>query len=323
MPIHGLHSGAFHFIEKTLTSYAMHKNFFDMRGLRLDQLQTFAEVIARGSFSAAAERLKLTQPAVSLQVRQLEKRLGVRLIERIGKRATPTAAGLELLDHAKRIGGVVQAALEGMATHASGALGRVRIGTGATACIYLLPPVLRDLRRRCPTLEITVRTGNTAEVLKALEENALDLGLVTLPAPGRMFEVTPLLDDPFVAIAPADDDPWPQKVTPAILAKRPLVVYEAGGNTRRVVDEWFAGAGVVLAPVMDLGSVEAIKVLVGAGLGCAVLPGTAVRDAGARIPIVPRPLSPRLHRTLALVLRRDKILTQGLREAVKALQRLA
>ena len=119
-----------------------------MRDLRLDQLRTFTEVIAHGSFSAAAERLRLTQPAVSLQVRQLEKRLGVRLIERVGKRATPTPAGAELLDHARRIDASVAAALEGMARHAGGTFGRVRIGTRATACIYLLPPVLRDLRRR-------------------------------------------------------------------------------------------------------------------------------------------------------------------------------
>ena len=78
-----------------------------MDELKLNQLQTFAEVIAHGSFSAAAERLHISQPAVSLQVRELEKRLGVRLIERVGKRATPTAAGEQLVIHAKRIGEAV------------------------------------------------------------------------------------------------------------------------------------------------------------------------------------------------------------------------
>ena len=89
-----------------------------------------------------------------------------------------------------------------------------------------------------------------------------------------------------------------------------------------MVDDWFARAGIALTPVMDLGSVEAIKELVGAGLGCAVLPGTAVRTAGERMPIVSRPLSPKLHRKLALVMRRDKILTRGLREAVGRLRQL-
>lgn len=293
-----------------------------MRTLKLDQLHAFLRVVGLGSFSAAAERLHLSQPAVSLQVRQLEKKLGARLIERVGKRAAPTAAGSELIRHARRIEEAVSIALDGMAAHASGAPGRVRIGTGATACIYLLPPVLRNLRRRFPTLEITVTTGNTGDVLKALEENALDLGLVTLPAPGRMFEVTPVLEDAFVTIAAADGDRLPDVVTPAALAQLPVILYEAGGNTRRIVDRWFARAGVGLTPVMDLGSVEAIKELVGAGLGCAVLPGSAVRKAGERVPIVHRPLSPKLHRRLALVVRRDKILTKGLQAAIEELGRL-
>jgi len=293
-----------------------------MRDIKLDQLRTFLEVVDHGGFSAAAARLQLSQPAVSLQVRQLERRLGVRLIERVGKRMQPTAAGTDLVEHARRIEENVQAALDAMAAYAHGNLGRVRIGTGATACIYLLPPILSDLRRRFPTLEITVRTGNTADVLKDLEENWIDIGLVTLPAPGRMFAVTPLLDDAFVAIAAADDDRLPAVVTPRALSGLPVLLYEAGGNTRRVVDAWFAKAGVRLTPAMDLGSVEAIKELVGAGLGCAVLPGSSIRRTGERVPLVTRPLSPGLHRKLGLVMRRDKTLTKGLRETVKALKRL-
>jgi DNA-binding transcriptional LysR family regulator len=300
----------------------MRHSVFGMRDLKLDQLQTFVRVIELGSFSAAAERLHVSQPAVSLQVRQLERKLGVRLVERVARRATPTAAGCELVKHARRIENAVAAALDEMSTYASGTLGRVRIGTGATACIYLLPPALRDLRRRFPTLEITVTTGNTADVLKALAENTLDVGFVTLPAPGRMFEVTPVLEDSFVAMTAADDDRLPTLVTPAALAKLPVVLY-AGGNTRRIVDQWFARAGVSVAPVMELGSVEAIKELVGAGLGCAVLPGSAVRKTGERVPIVARPLSPKLQRKLGLVVRKDKSLTRGLQETIRGLQRLA
>ncbi|WP_026868647.1 LysR family transcriptional regulator [Inquilinus limosus] len=291
-----------------------------MRGLNLDQLRTFAEVVRAGSFSGAAARLNLTQPAVSLQVRQLETRLGVRLVERVGRRATPTAAGRELLVHAGRIEAEVAAAAEAMAAHAGGAAGRVRLGTGATACIYLLPPVLRALRRRLPSLEIVVSTGNTAGILRLLEENALDLGLVTLPAPGRAFSVTPLMEEEFVAVAPAEADDLPPAVTPAALAARPVVLYEPGGHTRRIVDDWFARAGISPKPVMELGSVEAIKELVGAGLGCAVLPSMAVEQAAG---LVTHPLSPRLYRRLGLVLRRDKPLSRGLRETVAALQQAA
>lgn len=155
-----------------------------MRDLRLDQLHSFRQVVALGSFSAAAERLGLSQPAVSLQIRELERRLGTALIERVGRRAQPTAAGSELLDHAGRIEAAVAAAREAMARHATGAMGRVRIGTGATACIFLLPPLLRELRQRHPTLEITVSTGNTSDIVKAIEDNLIDIGLVSLPAAG-------------------------------------------------------------------------------------------------------------------------------------------
>ena len=289
-----------------------------MRGLNVDQLRTFAAVVEHKSFSGAAALLGITQPAVSLQVRQLERRFGVKLIERAGRRASPTAAGAEFLVHARGIEAALAAATEAMAPHAKGTAGRVRLGTGATACIYLLPPVLRELRRRFPALEITVSTGNTPEMLRAVEENRLDLAFVTLPAAGRMLDVRPVLDDEFVAVAPRGMR-LPREVSAAELAALPLVQYEPGANTRRVVDEWALREGVALKPVMELGSVEAMKELTGAGLGCSVLPRMALR--GRHQPFVVRSLKPRLYRTLALVLRRDKSLTKTLRETIRALER--
>ena len=293
-----------------------------MRSLNLDHLRAFGEVVAAGGFSAAAARLNLTQPAVSLQVRQLEQRLGVELIERVGRRATPTAAGRELLAHMRAIEGAVAEATEAMAAHATGVAGRVRLGTGATACIYLLPPVLRRLRKRFPGLEIVVSTGNTPDMLRAIEENAIDLGLVTLPAAGRALQVTPLVEDEMVAIAGPEERRLPARVTPAALAELPLVLYEPGANTRRVVDDWFMAAGLSLKPAMQLGSVEAIKQLVGAGLGLGLLPRMAVADRASRGGLAVRSLTPRLDRQLGLVLRRDKPQSRALREVLAALHRL-
>lgn len=290
-----------------------------MRGLNLDQLRTFAAVVDRKSFSGAAALLGITQPAVSLQVRQLEKRFGVKLVERVGRRAAPTAAGADLLTHARDVEAALAAAADAMAPHAQGAAGRVRLGTGATACIYLLPKVLRDLRQRFPVLEIVVSTGNTPDMLRAIEENRIDVALVTLPAAGRMLDVRPVLDDEFVLVAPRGTK-LPRDITAAELAKLPLVQYEPGANTRRVVDDWALRAGLSLKAVMELGSVEAMKELVGAGLGCSVLPRMALR--GKHEPFVVRPLKPRLYRKLALVLRRDKPLTKGLRELIRAVTAL-
>ena len=289
-----------------------------MRDLNLGQLRTFADVVGLGSFSAAAARLGLTQPAVSLQVRQLERRLGVRLIERIGRRAQPTAAGRDLLAHLGAVEAAVSAATEAMARHRTETLGRVRLGTGATACIYLLPPLLRDLRLRFPSLEIVVRTGNSPDILKALEENAIDVALVTLPAPGRIFAVTPILEDELVAIFAADHVP-PAVATAAALAALPVVLYEPASNARRLVDEWFRRAGLALKPAMELGSVEAIKVMVASGLGASILPKLALKEV-ARTTVV-CPLRPAVSRELAYVLRKDKVIDRGMRVFLDELAR--
>jgi DNA-binding transcriptional LysR family regulator len=291
-----------------------------MRGLSLDRLRAFSYVVELGSFSAAAGKLELSQPAISQQVRELERNIGVRLIERVGRRAAPTAAGEELLGHARRIEANVGAALDAMVRHAKGTIGRIRIGAGATACIYFLPPVLRALRGRFPALDIVVSTGNTSDVLKMIEENSLDFGLVTLPAEGRVFDAQALLEDEFVAIAAPDADALPERVAPADLARRHLVLSQSGANTRALIDQWAMRAGVALKPVMELDSVEAIKEIVGAGLGCGVVPRMALPASNARRQLVVRSLAPKLIRKLAIVMRRDKPLHRGLREAISAMR---
>ena len=293
-----------------------------MKNLNLDYLESFRVVIESGSFSAAAERLQLTQPAVSLQVRQLERSLNATLIERVGRKARPTAAGAALLAHAEQISVAVTSAVDAVTQQTTGTAGRVRLGTGATACIFLLPPILRELRTALPGLELTVTTGNTPEIAKAVEDNTIDIGLVTLPVSGRSFEITPVLNDEFVLIAPPDM-PLPALITPAVLTTRPIVLFEPGGNTRRTADEWLARGGVSLKPLMSLGSVEAIKEMVRAGLGCAILPGMAVSAKTKQRDLAVRSLSPKLYRRLAVVIRRDKRLDRGLRQTLSALKAIS
>lgn len=291
-----------------------------MRGLNLDHLAAFAAVVEFGSFRAAAERLNLSQPAVSLQIGQLERRLGLRLLERVGRRAAPTSAGEILLVHLRRIDEAVTTALEAVADHAEGVAGRVRIGTGASACIYLLPPVLRELRCRFPQIEIIVRTGNTVDVLRDLEANVVDVALATLPAHGRSFAAEALIADEIVVVSPLEAS-LRQPITPAGLAGVPLLLYESGGTTRRIIDEWFGRAGVAVKPVMELGSIEALKELIAAGLGCGLLPRLAVQHAEAH-GLVARSLAPTLYRQIGLVMRRDKIPDRALREVVAGLRTL-
>jgi DNA-binding transcriptional LysR family regulator len=288
-----------------------------MKPLNLDHLRTFVKVVETGSFSAAAARLGLTQPAISLQIRQLEKRLGAPLIERVGRKARPTSAGNELLGHADRIDAAVASALESVARHASETVGQVRLGTDNTVTIFLLPPVLGALRKRYPGLEISVSTGNAADIVKAVEENRIDLAFATLPVSGRALEVSPVLEDAIVAIAPRDMA-LPQRLTAANLAKLPLLLSQPGSASRRITDRWFAQGDATVNPAMSLGSAESIKAMAIAGLGCGILPEMAV-GSERREDFVVRELSPRLHRTLGVVIRKDKRLSKGLKATYDAL----
>ncbi|PKR47756.1 LysR family transcriptional regulator [Thalassospira marina] len=290
-----------------------------MRGFNLDQLQAFADVVDLGSFSAAAERCNLSQPAISQQVKLLEQRLGVKLIERIGKRAMPTAAGKALRAQIGPIDQAIRGALDAVAPFGSGVQGQVRIGCGATACIYFLPAVLAGIRQKYPDLEISVKTGNTADMARLVETNDLDIGFVTLPFASRALEITPVMKDPFVAIFAANPetasggDISDGPISPGEIAELPLVLFEQGSNTRTIADDWLRKTGRSVRPVMELGSVEAIKELVGAGLGASILPSMAIVAGRSHLPVQARALAPALGRDLAIVMRRDKTLTQGLR----------
>lgn len=301
-------------------SYAVHEKIFEMKPLSLSQIQAFLDVVELGSFSAAADRIGLSQPAISLQVRELERHLAVKLVERVGKRIQPTPAGLSFVEYAQRFRDLNLAAAEEMTRYADGILGRVRIGTGATACIYLLPPILKQLRRRFPSLEIIVSTGNTDEFVKAVEANTIDIALVTLPVSSRSLEIIPILDDEFVAIG-SSSRTMPEVVGNEFLALQPLILFEPGGSTRFVSDAWLRSQGKdAPKPVMALGSVEAIKEMVRADLGCAIVPGMAVEDRRGSTNLGVRPLMPPLHRTLAIIIRKDKRLYPGLRETLTALK---
>jgi DNA-binding transcriptional LysR family regulator len=288
----------------------------------LRQLMTFLAAVDSGSITSAAKSLHLTQPAASQQLRDLERALGVRLLDRAKGRIMPTRAGEAVVVAARRAQSAADYIVAAAAAFRDGAAGRVRVGTGATACIYLLPQMLARVKRRMPGLEVTVATGNTPEILDRLEAGALDIALVTLPMrASRAVSATALAVDPLLALLPKAVAPNGAAIGAAQLARLPLILYEAGSNTRRLVDDWFARADVIASPIMELGSVEAIKVLVASGLGASILPKLALREV-ARTTIV-RSLRPALSRDLAYVLRKDKVIDRGLRAFLDELVRAA
>lgn len=291
-----------------------------MTMLNLGYLATFRLVIQRGSFSAAADLLGISQPAVSLQIRQLEQFLQTRLVERTGRGIKPTAAGQALLVHGERIQQAVDEAIRSVSEFSHDVSGTITLGTGATACIHLLPPLLQQLGRDYPLLRVGVTTGNTLDIVRAIEENRLDMGLVTLPVSGRALDVTPVMDEEFVFIASLDQQDGFQSLTPAALHAQPFIAFESGSGTRALIDGWFAAEGRILTPVMQLGSIEAIKRMVRAGLGYSIVPRMAVDLAADREGLCVLSLTPVLQRQLAVVMRKDKILSKGIAGIIRILQ---
>ncbi|MET3432525.1 DNA-binding transcriptional LysR family regulator [Herbaspirillum seropedicae] len=284
----------------------------------IDQLHTFVKVLDNGSFSAAAALLEVSQPAVSQQVRELERRMGVKLVERVGRSIAPTAAGASLLGYARQILETAAQASEAVSDHAKELRGSVRLGTGGTACLHWLPPVLSALKQLHPALQVIVSTGNTEDCVRRVEQNLLDAALVTLPVSSRALQATPVLKDPFVVIGPAKGARLPRKATPAHLAALPVIHFEPDANIRQLVDGWLLAGGVRLQPDMELGSVEAIKEMVANGLGYAIIPAMAVRKTDQRR-LQARAMEPALSRELGLIVRHDKPMTRALQATIKAL----
>jgi DNA-binding transcriptional LysR family regulator len=294
-----------------------------MRSLNLDQLRAFVEVIERGSITAAAKELNLTQPAVTHQVHELERRFDVALVERIGKKTYLTEAGEKLLEHARHLLEEDERTRSAMRRFGDGWLERVRVGTSATVLMYALPPILRQLKTDHPQLEINLKAGLTATTLRLLKANALDLGLCAFPIDDPAFETTLLFEDELVAILPDNLGPAPKKVTPAYLAGCPLILGNEASALRQTITEWLATAGPAPKPVMEFDNVEAIKSLVAVGLGASIVPRLSLGEGHVpadHVRVVR--LTPRLSRGVGLVQLRGKRSTDGVKVVAAALQTL-
>ncbi len=292
--------------------------------LALGQLRALEAVTRHGSFSRAAAELGLTQPAVSMQVRQLEERLGAPLVERAGKRAFATPAGEIMLAHAARAFLELEAGVARVSELRGIVAGRIRLGTSASISIYLLPPLFRRFRARYPAAELVVVTGNASEIARAVVTSDLDLGIVSLPVRGRELDVEPFYRDELVAIAPPRRE-WRRKrrIGPDELAKQPLILFERGATLRRVIDEWFHAAGVAPSELMEMGNTEAIKKLVQAGLGLSVTSWFAAKSEARRGKLAALALEPPLFRPIGIIARRDKTRTPALDAFRTALTDLA
>jgi DNA-binding transcriptional LysR family regulator len=276
-----------------------------MRSLNLDQLRAVLEVVERGSFSAAARRLNLTQPAVSLQIRELERRFGVRLIERLGKQAHATVPGRALVEAAQRIFRECDLVDAEMRRFCEGWIGRVHVGTTLSAMIYRLPSILSSVRLDHPGIELVVTNTPTASSVEAIIQNRIDLALVNLPVEDKRLKITPLCSEQLVAIFPAGTPHVPDEITPGYVARQTLLVEQPSSAAHALVLGWLAAAQESSPrEPMPLGTIEALKSAVASKLGMAIVPEVAV--AMHMSDFIVRPLQPPLTRTLALIEHRNK-----------------
>ena len=275
-----------------------------MRGLNFDQLRTLLEVVEQGSFSAAARRLNLTQPAISLQIRELERRFGVRLIERLGKQAHATVPGRELVEAAQRILRECDHANAAMRRFREGWTGRVHVGTTLTTMIYRLPPILRSVRLDHPGIDLVVTNAPTPNSVENIIQNRIDLGLVNLPVEKRQLKITPLCPEVLVAIFPVGTRDVPDEVTPGYVARQNLLVEQASSAAHSLVLGWLSGHASPPRAPTALGTVEALKSAVASNLGMAIVPEASI--AMRMSDFIVRPLRPPLSRMLALIEHRNK-----------------
>ena len=270
-----------------------------MRELNLDRLRTLLTVADLGSFAAAAKALHLAPPTVTLHVAQLEARLGARLLHRASSGVTATSAGSLLIDKARRLLAEADELLQAVQAQIAARGGRVRLGASTGALAHLLPQALQALSARHPDIDVQVAVVTSVEALARLAAGSLDIGIVALPQPAqRGLRVRAWRQDPVLAFVPADWNP-PRQVTPAWLAARPLIANDRGTRLSRQTAEWFAAAGGRPQARIELNYNDAMKSLVAAGYGAALLP----HEAGAPLPdarISMRPLRPALARALGI-----------------------
>jgi DNA-binding transcriptional LysR family regulator len=276
-----------------------HNGDLEIRGLNLDQLRTLLTVIESGSFSAAARKLHLSQPAVSVQIRELERRFAVKLIERFGKQAHATPPGRDLAEAAEQIFKACDGAEAAMRRYRDGWIGRVRIGTTITAQMYLLPPVLRRVSQEHPGVDLHVRNLPTGESIAAILQNEIDLAIVTLPVDEAQVTVTPLRSENMVAVYASGTHNLPDTTTPETVLQHPLVLEHVNAGVYHLVMNWLAEHGATPRVRMHLGTIEAVKSAVASGLGMSIVPEMAA--GWHESDLVVRPLQPPLVRTLALV----------------------
>jgi DNA-binding transcriptional LysR family regulator len=244
------------------------------------QLAAFCAVVERKSFSQAAEQLGVTQPAVSLQIRSLEKRLGQQLVDRSGRRVEPTEAGRRLYRNAHRMLALEEQLLGELGGDEDGALsGQLEIGASTGPGGIVLPVLLCEFQRRHPDVRVALAVSDTQRVVDQVARRELELGVVGAARRHRAVVFEPFFRDEVVLACPPGHHFAGRTVTLDELREEPLIVMQEGAGVRQVIEDELRGVGMRLRDLdvrLELGLQESVRSAVAAGYGVTFISRSAI-----------------------------------------------
>jgi DNA-binding transcriptional LysR family regulator len=277
------------------------------------RLQVFHTVAGVLSFTRAAEILHMTQPAVTHQIRQLEQELNARLFDRSNNRISLTEAGEQVLQYADRIIDLYGQMSESVKALTGDKAGLITLGASTTIAEYMLPGLLGDFRRKFPEVQIRLRVANTDAIVALIADNSIDLGVVEGEVDNQLLRVERCQQDELQLVAPPGHPlAAAASVEPMQLTAYPFIHREDGSGTRSVIERYLLEQNVdehALNCPFELGSTEAIKGAVQAGMGISIVSGVTVARELALGQLEVRPLQPPLLRPIYFVRQRQKFRT--------------
>ncbi len=277
--------------------------------MQLAQIRAFLAVADLESFSLAAERLHVTQPAVSKRIRQLEQNLDVPLFDRIGKRSILTPNGLAFRSHAERILQELEAFRSDISHQLDSPSGSLTLATSHHIGLHRLPPALRSFKQRYPGVDLDIHFMDSEDACQSVATNELELAVVTLPEnpDPRILCETIWIDHLIVVMATDHSLAGMAEIEPSDLLQYPAILPSLGTFTRRIINNLFATRGTPLQITLETNYLETIKVMVSANLGWSILPQNMVDSS-----LVGRPLHGfDVRRPLGIVTRRKRTLSLG------------
>lgn len=288
--------------------------------MELDQITAFLEVARQQSFSRAAEKLYRTQPAISAQIRLLELECGHKLFDRLGRKIFLTRSGEVLLEYGQKLVGLHRETLQRVREAHGTAGGKLLVGANEATCLYVLPQVFAEFKRKYPQVGISIYRNFSHKILQKMAENQIDVGIVTLPVTQNNLKVTPIFEDELQVVVPAGHR-FAKRASLKLeeMAAEPLI-FPKGGHTREILEKLFHKQRDELHISMELASVESIKKFVGAGLGISLLSSSfaQMETKSGVLKLIPLQ-GTKIVRKLGLVYRTDRDLSraaQGFAEIV-------